>query len=156
MDKLKQWTIMISTVAIISGILSLILPERKMKAAYKILVGTLLVYAFVYPLMKPGALKIDINGFLSDNYAVSESYDKYALSAATASANRAIEEILASHCQQSDINARFKAECILEDDRSYINKIEAIGSFTDESRRKITEIAEGLGLNKEILIFSEE
>lgn len=156
MDKVKQWSLMISAVCIFSGVLLSLLPNSKLKPAYKTLTGILLIYVFLYPLIDSKTLYINIDDYIRDNYQVSENIDKYALSSMIHSAETAIEKFLEESLYKSGIICDVSVKCNSSNDEIVIERIEISGITAAESKQQIIAIALELGFKTDLICFSGE
>lgn len=156
MDKIKQWTITVSMVSVISGILLSFVPKGKMKAAYKTLVSIALVYSFLLPLIDTKSIDFNIEDYLSDNYEVSENYDKYAIQSVVSSAEKAIEDMLSEFADSKKIDCRFSVKCEIVKDRIAVASIGVVGTADSAAKEKIIAHIDELGFNKDIIEFKGE
>lgn len=156
MDSIKKWTLLISAVAVISGILLSVLPEGKLKGAYKALTGVILLYAFLYPMLSGNTIDFDVADFLSDNYEISENIDKYALSAVISSAEKAIKELLEGEIKKNNINCEIKVQCSEENGEILIDSLCFTGTLAKEEKTQVINIAKSLGFREDAIIFIGE
>lgn len=156
MDKIKQCTVLISAVSIISGILLSVIPQGKLRPAYKTLISVVLIYAFMSPLITSGSIDFNIGDYLRSNYELSGSYDKYALQSVTDSAEKAVEQALFDLASASEITCSFSAECVTEGDGVKLKKIIVSGASSPEIRDEIMKLLLDSGFDKEIIIFEDE
>lgn len=156
MDKIKRWTLIISAVSVVSGILTWILPEGKLKGAYKTLCAVVIVYAFLYPIASNSRVDFSVSEFLIDNYEVSEKVDKYALSALIGSAENAIEELLSEEIKSMDIDCKVKASCMEENGEIKVSALTFIGTLSKQQISDVTSLAVSLGFDKDIIAFTGE
>ncbi len=156
MDKIKQWTVLISAVSIISGILLSVIPKGKLRPAYKTLISVALIYAFMSPLITPGSIEFNIGDYLKDNYEVSENYDKYALQSVVSSAEKAVEQALYDLVSVSEISCSFSAECEIKGDEVTLKKIIISDVTSSDIKDEILKLMSDSGFDKEIIIFKGE
>lgn len=156
MEKIKQWAILVSAVSIVSGVLISLLPKGKLKAAYKSLVGVIMVYALLSPIFGTKGLDFSVDEYLSNNYEVSENIDNYALSAMISSAEKAIVNILKDELSEKNIIADVEAKCILENDEIKLESIVFYGEFSENHKEVIISLAEKLGFEKQTISFTGE
>lgn len=156
MDSIKKWTLLISAVAVISGILLSVLPEGKLKGAYKALTGVILLYAFLYPMLSGNTIDFNVDDFLSDNYEISENIDKYALSAVISSAEKAIKELIDEEIKKNNINCEIKVQCSEEKGEIIIDSLCFTGTLTKEEKTQVINIAKSLGFREDAIIFIGE
>lgn len=150
MDKIKQWTLTVSAVSVISGILLSLVPGGKLKPAYKTLVSILLVYTFMLPVISSLSLDFNIEDYLKDNYKVSENFDKYALENAVSSAEKAVKETLNNYFKSQDIQCDFIVQCDINDGEISVGKIYIISR---EEKSKIISLMKEIGFEEEIIEF---
>lgn len=156
MEKIKQWAILVSAVSIVSGVLISLLPKGKLKAAYKSLVGVIMVYALLSPIFGTKGLDFSVDEYLSNNYEISENIDNYALSAMISSAEKAIVDILKDELSEKNIIADVEAKCVLENDEIKLESIVFYGEFSENHKEVIISLAEKLGFEKQTISFTGE
>ena len=155
MDIIKQWTIVISTVTIISGVLISLLPESSHKNLYKTIVGIVLLYTFIQPIIGGNNIDFKVTDFISDNYKVSENIDKYALSSMVNSAENAIEELLVQEATNKNIDCTFTCRCAVENEQIVVKEIR-VENLQTQSHQTIIDIVKSLGLSGNIIEFAGE
>ena len=156
MDKIKQWSVAVSSVAIISGLLISVLPDNMHKKTFKLITSVILIYAFMLPVIGTNDIDFNIDRFLKDNYRVSENIDKYAMSSVISSAEKAIENLLSAGADEENISCRFECECILKDGQISVKRINVVSFVTEKEKAIIYNLAESLGLGKSIVDFTGE
>lgn len=156
MNEIKQWATMISSVSVISGVLICVLPKSSHKNLFKTITGIVLLYAVITPIIGADGIDFNIEDYLKDNYSVSESIDKYALSSVVDSAEKAIEEILLKEAQRVNIPCSFICECDVEDDKIVLTALTVTPELSDENMKIIEEFAVSLGFDKSIISFEGE
>lgn len=156
MDSIKKWTLLISSVAVISGILLSVLPEGKLKGAYKTLTGMIILYAFLYPMLSGNTIDFNVDNFLLDNYEISENIDKYALTAVISSAEKAVKELLDEEIKKKNINCEIKVQCSEEKGEIIIDSLSLTGILTKEEKTQVINIAKSLGFSEDKIIFTGE
>lgn len=153
MDKIKQWTLTVSAVSVVSGILLSILPGNKLKSAYKTLVSILLVYAFMLPVISSFSIDFNIKDYLKDNYKVSEHLDKYALKNALSSAEKAVEKTLHEHFNAKGIECNFSVSCSISDGEIVLSSISV---SSNEEADTIISMLDEIGFDKNIIKIKGE
>lgn len=153
MESVKKWTLLISAVAVVSGILLSVLPEGKLKKAYKTLTGVILVYAFFYPVVSGYYVDFSVKDFLSDNYEISENIDKYALSAVISSAQKAIRELLEDELQKKNIHSSITVECGESEGEIKIISVSFSDLLTKEEKNEVIDICINFGIDEDIIKF---
>lgn len=156
MEEIKKWTLLISAVAVISGVLLSVLPEGKLKKAYKTLTGVILVYAFLYPLVSGHYIGFTMNEFLSDNYEISENIDKYALSAIISSAQKAIKELIESELEKKSIESKVTVQCTESGGEIKVTSVSFLDDLSDTIKSKVIDICLSFGIDKDIIKFTGE
>ena len=156
MDKIKQWTMMVSAVSVISGVLISLLPQSSHKNLFKTITGLVLIYAFLQPIISGEGIDFNINDFLIDNYSVSNEIDKYALSSVVSSAEKAIADIIEDEAVKFGIVCECKCECKVENEQIIVESLSVRPTLDENEREKIEEIAESVGLSKNIIVFAGE
>ena len=68
MDKIRQWTLTISAVSVISGVLVSLMPKCSNKNLYKVISVIILIYAFMQPFTGTMGINFNLTDYLSDNY----------------------------------------------------------------------------------------
>ena len=156
MDKIRQWTLTLSAISIISGLILVILPQGTNKKLFKVIVSVIMIYAALQPIIGMEGIDFNIGDYLKDNYRVSENIDKYALSAMINSAEKAIENLLAEKAEEMNLNFTFSCVCSEADGEISVEKI-IVSPKADENEKEIIEsIIESLGFDKSIIIYEVE
>ncbi len=156
MDKIKQWALIISAVSIVSGILLSLIPKGNLKPAFKTLSTVILVYAFFFPLIDINGVDFNIGEYLSDNYELSESLDKYAEQSIINSAEKAVEDLLTDSAEKEGINCKIKVTCDVMDSEMIISNITVRGEVSEEEKKTIRQIGSELGLDEAVIEFVGE
>ena len=156
MADMKKWALIISAVAIVSGVLSALVPEGKMKKAYKTLGAVVMIYAVLLPLINSDVIDFRIDDYLQDNYEVSEKMDKYARQAIVNSAEKAIEDLLYESAEEKGLSCKFKAQCDVIDEKIIVSSVNVTGAKTQSQKDLISDIVVGLGFKKETIVYSGE
>lgn len=156
MEKIRQWTIMLSSVAVVSGVLVALLPKSSHKNLYKVIVSIVLIYALLLPLTEAYDFDFNISDYLRDNYAVSENIDMYAQNTLLRSAEKTINGILSDESLKADISCEFITECEVVDSNVEVIRI-TVNNVADESKKsKIVELIVTLGFDEKIIVFAGE
>ena len=153
MDKIKLWALTVSTVSIISGVILSLLPKNAYKKYYKFIVGIMLVYTFLQPIIGKNSIDFDITDYLKDNYEVSDNIDKYAQSAMVDSAEKAIEAMFTEFADKNSIDCKIRCKCRINNRKITVDKIYIINSLSEEKTILIEEFAVSAGFDESILIY---
>lgn len=156
MDKIKQWTLTVSAISIISGILLSLLPKSMNKSYFKVIASIIIIYAVLQPFIGSNSIDFKIDDFLKDNYQVSENLDKYAISSMISSAERAIEDLYSEKAESYGIDLTFECECIIKNDEIAVKKITVYPIPDSNEIELIEEWSETFGFDKSIVIFEGE
>lgn len=156
MDKIRQWTLAVSAISILSGILTSILPDNGYKKYFKVVSGIILIYAIIQPLSGSNGFDFKIDDFLKDNYMVSEEIDKYAVSSMINSAERAIEDLFYDKAEENNINCEFKCTCFLYNNQISVKNIKVISDISEYDKSLIEDWIISFGFDKSILFFAGE
>lgn len=156
MNKIRQWSLIVSAVSVISGLLLSVIPKSSQKSFFKVIVTVVLIYAVLQPAVNSKGIDFRINDFLSDNYQISENLDKYALSSMIRSAEKAIEDLLENKAEEQNLNCRFKCDCEMINDEIVIKQIIVYSSQDTEVLFSISEMISGLGIDKSYIVFKGE
>lgn len=156
MDKIKQWTLTISAVSIISGIIYAVLPRDTNKNFFKAIVSIIIIYTALQPLIGTKSIDFRISDYLKDNYQVSESIDKYALSAMINSAEKAIEDLLAEKSQVLEMSVDFRCRCYEENNEIMVEEISVSSETGEYDYEKIENLIESLGFDKGVIVYEGE
>ncbi len=155
-NKISQWTLTLSAVSILSGLLLAILPQDSHKKMFKVIVSVVLIYATLQPLRATKGIDFDISDYVKDNYQVSENMDKYALSAMVKSAEKAIEKVLSEKSESENLKVKFKCYCETDDEEIKVRHI-YISPVTDVNDKiTIENIIVSLGFEQSIIIYEGE
>lgn len=156
MEKIRQWTIMVSSVAVVSGVLVALLPKSSHKNLYKVMVSIVMTYALLLPLTETYDFEFNISDYLHDNYAVSENIDKYAQNTLLGSAEKTINGILVDEATKVDISCEFITECELIDSNVEVIRITVKNVADQNEKSKIFEMIVALGFDEKIIVFAGE
>ncbi len=137
---IKNWASVICVVAIVSGILAVIIPDSKIKKAYNVLTISLLLYAFLLPFISKNFISFDFGEFLDKNERLKEEYNEEAFDIFEESAESVLEGEISTKLKNSGIVAEAEVECIVKEEKFYIDKILIICDKPDYSKEKIDEI----------------
>lgn len=153
MDKINQWSVTVSAVSVISGILLSLIPDSKIRPAYKTLVSIVLVYSIMLPLTNSFSINFDINDYIKENYNIRDDLDKYALKSALSSAEKAIEEALNDYFTYEKIKCDFSVECYLKGEEIRVKRITV---ESQENEDGIKALLCELGFSEGIIEFKGE
>ncbi len=156
MEKIKQWAVVISAVSVISGLLLSVIPSGKLRPAFKSLISIILVYTFMLGFIDSRSIDFDIGEYLSENYEVSESLDKYALQGVVSSAQKATEQLLYEYAEENKLSCKFEVECGVGDEEVFISKIIVTDCESAEEKEKIISLISGLGFDKALIKIEGE
>ena len=156
MEKVRQWTLIVSAVSVMSGILTSVLPKNMHKNYFKVISGIIIIYAVLQPLTGTNGIDFKMNDFLSDNYQVSNELDKYAVSAMVNSAEKAIEDILNEKAKEMSIECKFKCECYIRNDQMEVRKISVNPNVNPTEKKLIEDLCEDYGFNNSVVFFAGE
>lgn len=156
MDKIRQWTLTVSAVSVISGVLLSLLPEKMNKSYFKVVTSIILIYAIVQPLTGSYGYGFNANDYLKDNYQVSEDLDKYAVNSIISSAEKAIENLYSDKAEENGLNINFDCECNITNNEITVEKIKAYPTDNSEERRLVEAWTEEFGFDKSIVVFEGE
>ena len=136
MSDVKQWCVLISTTAIISGVLLSVIPSGKLKNVYNTLVSILLIYSILLPLISEDKFDFDFSSYLGQNEAVSESFQKSSYLPAKGVASAEIEKSIEQHLKTNGIDIKCRVECSITKDSFGIDEIsiEILSSGADKSK----------------------
>lgn len=153
MDKNKQWILAVSAISIISGVLLYIVPESSQKNIFKVVTSVILIYAVIQPIVSFKGVDFNLEDYLTDNYQVSESFDRYAVDTMKKSAEKTIESMLAEKSSEQGLDCSFECKCTVTDGRLEVETITIKLLNNDNSQEKIINICTALGFKKSVLIF---
>ena len=156
MEKIRQWSAAVSAVSVLSGVLISLLPENMNKKYFKLITSIVIIYTAMQPLIGSKSIDFNIDEFLKDNYQVSESLDRYAVSSVISSAEKAIEDLFYEKAENNGFSWKFDCECFLSDGEISVKSIH-VNSFVNESEKLLIEKwSEEFGFNKSVVIFEGE
>ncbi|MBO5936062.1 MAG: hypothetical protein J6Q79_00435 [Clostridia bacterium] len=156
MDKIRQWTLSVCAVSIISGLLMSVLPKSSQKSFCKVIVSVMMLYTVMHPVISSNGIDFSIDDFLSDNYQLSETYDKYARSAMIKSAEKAIADTLKNKAYELGIDCNFTCECIEENEQITVTRITVAKCNDADSKDKITGMIYDSGFKETDIVFEGE
>ncbi len=153
MDKIRQWTLTVSAVSIVSGVLISLLPENMNKSYFKVIASIILIYAALQPFIGSNSIGFEIDDFLKDNYQVSENLDRYAVNSMLSSAEKAIEDLFLEKAEKSGLKLNFNCECVLNGNEISVEKIRAYPITNTNEMHLVEEWSDEFGFDKSIVIF---
>ncbi len=156
MDKIRQWTLTVSAVSIMSGVLISALPKSMHKNYFKLITSIILIYVLMQPLLGKNIIDFNISDFLNDNYKVSENIDKYAMSSMINSAEKAIEDLFYTKAEENNIECRFECDCALSNDEIAVKRIKVTPDLNEAERQIIENWSVSLGFDISIVAFEGE
>lgn len=156
MDKISKWTLTISAVSIMSGILLFIVPKSSQKNYFKVIVSIILIYSVMQPIIGSKGIDFNVGDFLSDNYQVSENLDKYALNSMTRSAEKAIEDLLETSAFEQKLTCTFKCECAVVNNEIVVKIISVRSLSENYDKDTAIDIVTDFGFDESVIIFEGE
>lgn len=156
MDNDKTWILTISMVAVISGIIESLLPDRKYKKLFRFATCIVLLYVFLQPIMGNNSINFHIEDYLHDNYEVSENIDKLAQDAMVGSAEKAIEDMFIDFADKNNIEFNVQCKCTINDNEIKIDNIYIFNCTPKESEDMVINFAVNSGFNNNQLNFQGE
>ncbi len=137
MDKMSLWIKMCAVCAIVSAVFTVIVPESKLKGAYKTLCSLIMLFAFFSAFSSGKSIDIKQSDFLTDNSAsISEKTDELLIDEGEKMMNNLIENKL----YEGGIEAECKTEMHFSDDTMEIQRIYLYGSFSEKETDKAKRI----------------
>ncbi|MBO5937642.1 MAG: hypothetical protein J6Q79_08565 [Clostridia bacterium] len=156
MDKIRQWTLSVCAVSIISGLLMSVLPKSSQKSFFKVIVSVMMLYTVMQPIISSKGIDFSVDEFLSDNYQLSETYDKYATSAMIKSAEKAIADTLKNKAYELGIDCNFTCECIEENEQIIVSRIIVTQLEKADSKDIIIRMIYDSGFKETDIVFEGE
>lgn len=156
MDKIRQWTLTVSAVSIVSGLLLSIIPKSSQKSFFKVVASVIMLHTILLPVINSKGIDFDLENFLSDNYQVSENLDKYALRSMIHSAEKAIEDLLYSKTKELGIDCRFECECEIRNEEIAVTEIIVYSPDEAEQKLEIQNLINDFGFDESYIVFEGE
>ena len=153
LSEAKDWALAVSTISITGGIIASLLPRNTYKKLFKYIVGVVMVYTLLHPIIGKNSINFNIQDYLKDNYQVSENVDKYAETAMLSSAEKSIVGMFSDFAERNETELKINCKCIIENEKILIEAINIIDCKPIENLSLIKDFAEDSGIDKDILIF---
>lgn len=158
MEKINSWCKIIALISLLSSVILLVIPESRIKKAFKTLLSLILIYTFISPLSNVDADFSFIDNFLtgtsisSQEEIISEHQYYPVIKAGEAELEKYFDEII------SKCGAKGQSEviCKYEEDRLVIKEVIIHGLTGEEERRFITDEVRKIGDEKTTISFSGE
>ncbi len=153
MDKLSLWIKMCAVCAVVSAVFTVIVPESKLKGAYKTLCSLIMLFAFFSVFISGNNIDIKTNdAYTYGSAEISERTDELLIDEGEKMMNNLIENKL----YEGGIEACCETEMHLDDDTIKINCIYLYGSFSEKEKETAKRIIHDyLGEECEV-IFAKE
>ncbi len=148
MEQLNLWCKIVSSVSVISAVFMLVVPESKIKKAFKTLLTLILLFSLLFP-FKTGDIVLSsfadkITSFHANNYKA--EINDYKDIAVIYASQTEIENYLTETFSVSGIDCDCRVICDYDGEKIHIVKIEIEGDLSDEEKKfmcfKINEISD--------------
>ena len=137
MDKISLWIKMCAVCVVISAVFTVIVPESKLKDAYKTLCSLIMLFAFFSVLTSGKNIDVKHSDFYTDNSeSISEKTNELLIDEGEKMMNNLIENKL----YEGGVKAECKTEMHFSDDTMEIQRIYLYGSFSDIEADKAKRI----------------
>ena len=137
MDKMSLWIKMCAVCAIVSAVFTVIVPESKLKDAYKTLCSLIMLFAFFSVLTSGKNIDVKHSDFYTDNSeSISEKTNELLIDEGEKMMNNLIENKL----YEGGVKAECKTEMYFSDDKMEIQRIYLYGSFSEKETDKAKRI----------------
>ena len=136
MEKVTLWVELCAVCAVVSAVLTGIVPESKLKSVYKTLCAFIMLFAFFSVFTSGKGFDADSYNYTDNSAVISEETDELLIVEGEKMMNRLIENKL----YESKIEAECKAEMSLSDDTLKTDCIYLYGSFSDEDKENAKRI----------------
>lgn len=156
MDKIKQWTLVLSAVSVLSGLILAIIPHSASKKLFKTIVTVVLIYMALQPIIGIKGVDFNIDDYLKDNYSTGEKTDKYAISAMISSAEKAIENLLTENSETAGLNYIFECRCYEAGGEIKVEKIYISPKPPEADMPEIKRIIKSLGFDESMIAYKGE
>ena len=154
MIKLREWIVLITFVTIMSAVFLCIVPSGKMKAAFGILCGIVIVYAAISPLVGIDIEDVDFDAIFNDDEEQSESYSSLADDAMLLAAQDSISDAVESVLKNAGlISRKIEAECEIQSGEIVLSEITVFCSFDEYEKEKAAKLLEQFCSENTRIIF---
>ena len=153
LEKISLWIEICAVCAIVSAVLSSVVPESKLKSVYKTLSSIVMLFAFFSIVSSGRNIELNLNELHSENISeISENTDKLLAVEGERMMNRLIENRL----YEGGIDALCKTEAIISDDTVKIKRIYLYGSFSEKEKETSERILKEYLKEECEVIFAKE
>ncbi len=156
MEGIKDWSVIISAVAIVSGIFIMLIPESKLKEAYKIMVTTLVIYSVLLPIVNNRYDAFDLNSLLQENTELKNKYYNESYDVLKESAEDVLEREITSALKSENLNAVCSVTCVVENENFSVEEIVITGRFSDTEKNAISDLLKDYKTEGTKVVFAGE
>lgn len=158
MEKINSWCRIIALISLLSSVLLLVVPESRIKKAFKTLLSFILIYAFISPLSN-----IDADFSFVDNYlsgVSSDSQEKiindYQYYPVIQAGEAELEIYFNDIISKCGAQGKCEVICNYEEERILIKEVIIHGLIGEKERNLITDEVRKVGDEETIISFSGE
>lgn len=157
MEKIKSQIIIIVIVTIVSTVLLCVVPQGKLRSAFKILCALVIVYSIIAPFASFDFDSLDFDS-LFEKEEQRELYSNQSNDAALMAANEGFERAAEGLLKENGYEIEsIEAECAIEEDEVILKRLTIYGPFKSDEQSKLSEILRQItGENTEIVYVNGE
>ncbi|MGN0485620.1 MAG: hypothetical protein ACI4GB_00120 [Acutalibacteraceae bacterium] len=153
MDKVEKWCLMICAVSVFSGILISVIPDGRIKNAFRVLTSLILLYSILSPLFGISAGDIDFEGVFRTQQEKEEELRSYSAEAAAEAAGKAISETIVKKCAERGLIITCETVCEITESAAEIKIVTVYSADTDAKKEILRKICGELEISDQVLRF---
>ena len=153
MDKVTVWIELCAVCAVVSSVFTVIVPESKLKGAYKTLCSLIMLFAFFSVLTSGRNIVLNNEKLYTDNSSeISEKNDELIID----EGERMMNNIIENKLYEGGIKAECRAEMMFSDDTLKIRCIYLYGSYSENEKEAAKRIIKEFLKEECEVIFARE
>lgn len=158
MEKINSWCRIIALISFLSSVIFLIIPESKIKKAFKILLSLIMIYAFVSPLSNN-----EVDFSFTDNYfgdisseAENEIINEYKYYPVVEAGETELENYFNDILLKFGTKCQCEVNCEYDGEKLLLKEVIIYGSLSEDEKTVITDEVRKTGDEETIISFSGE
>lgn len=154
MIKLKEWIVLITFVTIMSAVFLCLVPSVKLKSAFGILCGIVIIYTAVSPLVGLDIEDVDFEAIFNLNEEQSEGYSALSDNALLLAAQDSVEKAIEAKLLNAGIKSeKITAECKMENGEIVLYEIVLYCSLSEAEKNRASNLLEEFRSKNTKIIF---
>ena len=154
MIKLKEWIVLITFVTIMSAVFLCLVPSGKLKSAFSVLCGIIIIYAAVSPFVGLDIEDVDFDAFFVTDEEVSESYSSLGENAALLAAQDSIDDAVEAILKKAGFQfEKVETQCRMQNGEIVLTEIVIYCAFDESEKEKALNLLEDFKSESTQIIF---